>query len=224
MIGKNRDINYLEYRSFQDKGGIKKLFEKLCYTKEERKVLLNKLEIEDYDEMINEQILRHKKIYGEAPGSKEWDSFKYSPSRKSLEKIYGKSYMEIIEGLGFIPKNRKPNRYSDVELLDMLKEYANELESTPRIVDFNNKLNLPNGSIFKKRFGSYENALKKVGLSSNKYYEKEFLIREIFRFIKDFDKTPTTKEFESAKKYPSTKAYKRIFGSFNNCLIELKLL
>lgn len=81
--------------------------------------------------------------------------------------------------------------------------------------------NLPHPKTIQCRLGSWENALAAAGLNSNKYYEKDYLVKEIERFINENNHIPSTNEFRYSKGYPGIKAYKRIFGSFNNALVEL---
>ena len=81
--------------------------------------------------------------------------------------------------------------------------------------------NLPHPKTIQDRFGSWENAIATTGLKSNKFYDKDFLVKEIERFIEENGHIPSTNEFRYTDGYPSTKGYKRLFGSFNNALVEL---
>ena len=81
--------------------------------------------------------------------------------------------------------------------------------------------NLPHPKTAQERFGSWENAIATAGLQSNKYYDKDFLVKEIERFMEEYGHVPSTNEFRATKGYPSVKGYKRLFGSFNSALVEL---
>jgi hypothetical protein len=81
--------------------------------------------------------------------------------------------------------------------------------------------NLPHPKTIQARLGSWEAALDAAGLNSNKLYEKDFLVKEIERFMAEYGHVPSTNEFRYTEGFPGTKAYKRVFGSFNNALVEL---
>lgn len=81
--------------------------------------------------------------------------------------------------------------------------------------------NLPHPKTAQERFGSWENAIATAGLQSNKYYDKDYLVKEIERFIEKYGHIPSTNEFRYTEGFPGTKGYKRLFGSFNNALVEL---
>lgn len=80
---------------------------------------------------------------------------------------------------------------------------------------------LPHPKTIQTRLGSWENALSAAGMNSNKYYERDYLVKEIERFIEENNHIPSTNEFRYTEGFPGTKAYKRIFGSFNCALVEL---
>jgi hypothetical protein len=84
-----------------------------------------------------------------------------------------------------------------------------------------NTHNLPHPKTIQDRLGSWENALSAANFNSNKHYERDYLVKEIERFIDENNHIPSTNEFRYSKEYPGIKAYKRIFGSFNNALVEL---
>ncbi|MGL4741371.1 MAG: homing endonuclease associated repeat-containing protein [Sarcina sp.] len=121
------------------------------------------------------------------------------------------------------PKHKTPGKYTDDELLLMLKIYADEIEKTPTFEEFKANDKLPHPKVFIDHFGSYDKAIKKVGLLSNKIYTKEFLISEINRFIEEFGVVPAANVFRAMKGYPTTKAYRRIFGSFTECIVSIGL-
>ena len=80
---------------------------------------------------------------------------------------------------------------------------------------------LPHPKTIQCRLGSWEAAIRAANMQSNKSYEKDFLVKEIERYIEEYNHIPSTNEFRYSDKFPGIKAYKRIFGSFNNALVEL---
>lgn len=114
--------------------------------------------------------------------------------------------------------------YTDDDLIAALQIAKAVLGKTPTF-DSMKKIakahNLPHPVTLQKRFGSWENSLMVAGMQSNQYYARDFLVAEIERFIEEYEHVPSTNEFRYAKDYPGIKAYRRIFGSFNNALVEL---
>lgn len=224
LIGPNRDKRFPEYRAFNKYGGIKRLFLKLDYNEEEKKRLLNEISDEEYEIGLKKIIINHEKVYGKIPGSKEWDELNYKPARKVIEKKYGKSFNNVLIELGFSPSNKTPITYTNDELISMLKVYSDELGRTPTFEEFKKNERLPHPKIFINHFGTYDKAIEKAGLLSNKIYSKEFLISEIYRFIEEFKVVPAANVFRAMEGYPTTKAYKRVFGSFTECIVSLGLI
>lgn len=221
--GINRNTNLPEYKSYSRFGGIKGAVLKLNYPKTEINRLLNIVELDDYKENIKLRIDEHILIYGKPPGSKEWDEFQYKPSRKALEKELNMPFNEILISLGFTPDNKSPIHYSDNKLLELLRLQAQIKGSTPTFEELKQMEGIPHPKAYIEHFGSYDNAIKLSGLESNRIYSKEFLISEIKRFIETYDFIPSANVFRATKGYPSTKAYKRIWGSFTDCIISLGL-
>lgn len=175
-------------------------------------------------------------------------------------------------------------KYSDEELLEILRnEYTKNNKVLQR--NFCVKNGLPRYQIYYKRFGSWNNAKKLVGIpieikkstkinkenlkrsfikivneqgeipsfkqldkindfpcsraiynffetydefvifcgfnhnkSSNGKLKDQFLLDEIKRFIKEFNRIPIQKDFENLKGYPSRKTFINHFGSFNKAI------
>jgi hypothetical protein len=80
---------------------------------------------------------------------------------------------------------------------------------------------LPHPKTMHVRFGSWENALSAAGQNSNNHYERDYLVKEIERYIEKYGHIPSTNEFRFTEGFPGVKAYKRLFGSFNSALVEL---
>lgn len=222
-VGTNRNNNLPEYRSYSRFGGIKGAVLKLNYSKAEIDKLLGIVELNDYKKNIKLKINEHILIYGKTPGSKEWDEYKYKPSRKAIEKKLNMTFNEVLISLDFKPSSKSPLQYSDDELLELLRLQAQIKGSTPTFEELKEMKNVPHPKGYIEHFGSYDNAVKLAGLKSNKNYDKEFLILEIKRFIEIYGFVPSANVFKATKGYPSTKAYKKNWGSFTNCIISLGL-
>ena len=221
LVGLNRNVSFPEYRSFGKLGGIKKALLKLNYSNDEINNLLhlqNKSKIED---LIILTIKEHITKNNTTPGSKEWDQCSYQPSRKEIEKMFGMPFNSLIIKFGFKPKNKTPLSYNKEELSLRLKSFYIKTGRVPTFNDLRNLDNSPHPKIYYEVFGSFEAALKFADLPSNKYLDKDFLISEIIRYIETYGIVPSTNSFRYNNDFPSLKAYKRIWGSFNNAIVEL---
>ena len=121
--------------------------------------------------------------------------------------------MEII-------KLKKVKKYKDKYLLDSLKLLAKKIERTPTIEDVKISKDCPNPSTYRDHFGSYIQAIKKIGLESDKkYYTKEDLINSLRKLYNKFGRAPRyDKDFGIKNNMPSSKTFGKRFGSFNNAL------
>ena len=111
--------------------------------------------------------------------------------------------------------------YSDDDLLKILKD---EFDKNPNLSyrEFNKNLNTPSSTTYQKRFGSWNNAKKMIGLNCEykKHYTDE---EELLKILKEaFDENPNIlmKDFNSSNGLPHISAYNRKFGSFRNAKIK----
>jgi len=114
--------------------------------------------------------------------------------------------------------------YSDEDIIGAIliaKEILGKVPTFHEMKVVAKSQNLPHPKTAQERFGSWENAIATAGLRSNKFYDKDYLVKEIERFIEENGYIPSTNEFRFSKGYPGVKGYKRLFGSFNNALVEL---
>lgn len=97
-------------------------------------------------------------------------------------------------------------KYSDEDLLQMIRDKANELGRTPRIKE------VEKSSTIIHRFSSWKNALKRAGIIGNEVqYSDDELIDIIHNWIDKHNKIPTTKDWDSDDTLPSTTTYRRRF-------------
>jgi hypothetical protein len=114
--------------------------------------------------------------------------------------------------------------YSDEELLLHLVEFGNELGRTPSIRDMNKAKDRPSGALYWYRFGSWNNAVAKVGLNPrNRYNEKE-LIGRLQRLSKELGHTPRRIDINNSGYCPNIDTYERHFGSYEKAIIEAGLV
>ncbi len=114
--------------------------------------------------------------------------------------------------------------WTNRQLIEFLKEVADLLGNTPTFDDAKSIRFIhggPHPKTIQERFGSWSAAVAAAGLVDRKEFSESFLVSEIERFIKVYGHVPSTNEFRYNHNFPGIKAYKRIFGSFNACLVSL---
>ncbi|WP_462409387.1 homing endonuclease associated repeat-containing protein [Neobacillus sp. Marseille-QA0830] len=161
---------------------------------------------------------------GRVPTRSEWDKLINSPSRSTIRVKLGLTFNQLLTELGFDPRFKSPHKYDKEELLKYLRSFYEEFEKVPTADDLRMHPNqYPNPSNYQKQFGTFDNAIRSAGFESNKWLDQEFLKSEIYRFIKEHGRPPTKNDLDYSKGYPSAKAYKRIWGGVNECLLAMNL-
>lgn len=102
---------------------------------------------------------------GRAPIYKDFENNSKYPSDSTYQKIFGSWINAIIEA-GLLDK-RDLIRYTDEELLEYLRKFYRENNRPPTTRDFTNNPNYPHYDTYKDRFGSWEEALRLVGLDTD---------------------------------------------------------
>ncbi|MBS3155113.1 hypothetical protein J4404_01300 [Candidatus Woesearchaeota archaeon] len=112
------------------------------------------------------------------------------------------------------------NKYSEVELIRILKQVFKQLGRTPKIQDFLENKNLPSPKTYFIHFKKWNNALKIAGLKVN--VRKDFTERELLDLLrkkaKKLRRSPKMDDMNSDKNMPSAATYQAYFGSFNKAL------
>lgn len=86
-------------------------------------------------------------------------------SKHSVAKYCSRKCSNTVNSSNIIGAKR-PTKFSNAELLDMLQSLAKQIGSTPSQRDCD--LNLPiTSGVFRDRFGSYNNAVRIIGLKPN---------------------------------------------------------
>lgn len=108
-------------------------------------------------------------------------------------------------------------QYEDWQLLHWLKDFAEELGKSPTRNDLDAEPSMPSASVFSRRFGSHNKALKKAGLEINyKYYTKKELLDKLKEFADKLGRAPKKKEIVENESMPDKMTYKRRLGSYRN--------
>ncbi len=119
-------------------------------------------------------------------------------------------------------------KYTEEFLLSELRRFYDENGRSPTSREFDNNFQYPSSSVYKYRFGSWNDALIMVDLKPAdikyiKTYSKDFLIKELQRFYKENNKSPRCVDLKVSNGYPSYYVYSCYFNSFNDALIEAGL-
>jgi hypothetical protein len=113
------------------------------------------------------------------------------------------------------------NKISDKQLLQALRDFAEELGKTPTYTEMDNK-GPHSGYTYESRFGKWNNALREAGLEVNWNISDEKALQNLREFAEELDKVPTTREMNNSGPH-SSEVYKYRFGKWNNALREAGL-
>lgn len=133
---------------------------------------------------------------------------------------------EELKSLGVLYENGRCNHitrhHTDEELLEFLRKYEREKGKEPTTRDFDNNPKYPCSSIYFRYFGSWNNALQKVGLEaktgSGQIYTDKELLEFLRRFHRENGRSPREGDLYNNPRYPGPKTYQRRFDSWNNAL------
>lgn len=83
-------------------------------------------------------------------------------------------------------------KFTDEYLIEELRSYAFHIGRTPTYNVFENDKTVPSATIYKQRFGSWNNALALAGLKTNaiRRYKKEDIITEVLSYYEKYDRAP----------------------------------
>lgn len=133
-------------------------------------------------------------------------------------------------------KSKYINGYDKDFLISEIQRYFSENGKTPVCSDFDKKgSGYPSRKTFEKHFGSFGNALVEAGFEYRgieNFQRKKSLPKGIIKFTKEqikecvdeyinmFGEIPSLKEIIKIPNYPDRADFRRLFGGFNNALIE----
>ncbi len=110
-------------------------------------------------------------------------------------------------------------KYSDVELLGILRKESEKLGRTPTVKDFSKYKGVPSFNTYTARFGSWGSAIKKAGLEPAAKVNKERKRSEIINTIKELhNKTGSLPTVNEISKIIPGRTISRHFGSWNNAV------
>lgn len=145
------------------------------------------------------------------------------PQSKSIQ-MYFNGWGRAIELAGYQPKKRNESsnkrKYTDLYLLEQLREFYNEHKRAPKVKDFKNNSKYPSYISYVRSFGSWTHALELAELSQNSTaYTREELVNIGKSWILQYGRTPTSLEFTGS--LPSPKTIRKHFDSWNAYIVEI---
>ncbi len=176
----------------------------------------------DLSRYTNEELLGYLRQFykenGRVPIVADFDNNPKCPGPKIYWTRFG-SWDNALDIIGLLDK-RKRETYTNEELLGYLRQFYKENGRTPEINDFNNNDRYPSDVPYKKRFGSWNNAIKTAGLQVNRFNNitDEELLECLLQFYEENGKSPTIKDFYHNPRYPSFRTYTNRFGSWKDAL------
>jgi len=171
-------------------------------------------------ELIDLLRKRYRKT-GKSPICNELCTLKDIPYHGIFVSSFG-SWNNALTEAG-LPINRK-NKYSKKELIEFLQRLYRKTKKSPSSKILKAVKNSPNFLVFRKYFGSWNNALKAAGIPLNqRRYTKEELIGFFQRYYHDTKKIPDCKTINALKDYPTSSTFVNRFGGWHNALIAAGL-
>lgn len=117
------------------------------------------------------------------------------------------------------------NAISRSKLKEGLRSLANDLGRTPKCQEMTD-FGPYSANTYKRHFGSWNNALREVGLTPHQekrnWITDEELLSDLEKLADELNKTPTMEEMDHYGQY-STHTYVNHFGSWNDALREVGL-
>ncbi len=133
-------------------------------TKEELKGLKKEPSKRRLDKEYLLEFLRYfNEKEGRPPKKDEFENNSKYPHFSTIQRAFG-SWNKALELAGFKPRIGGQQIYTKEELLEYPIRFYNEKGRPPTEDDFNNNPKYPHFSTFYNRFGSFQNALKLVGI------------------------------------------------------------
>jgi len=116
--------------------------------------------------------------------------------------------------------------YTNEELTEILRRISKELGRPPMMKDLIPRKDLPEATVFKDHFGSWNNALRVANLNV-KYQYRKWTKDEILKWLQykyeELGRTPGIRDFDKDPKAPAKNTVRKLFGSWTNALRQAKI-
>jgi len=155
---------------------------------------------------------------GRAPTCRELLDRRDLPSTHTYIRRFG-SWRNALACLGGRADN---SHHSNAELLDTLRDLADELGRPPTVQELLARPGLPAPAAYVNRFGSWSSALEAAGLETiyrrPPAYTDEQLLQALRDLAAKLGRTPTGREMQARRDLPSPRTCQIRFGSWNRAL------
>ncbi len=165
-------------------------------------------------EYLKISYVENKKV----PTAKDFNKNPKYPCSRTYIKKFGSWNNALKKANLSINKIKSYDEHTELELLEYIKTFNKEEKRAPTQRDFIGNQKYPSFEVYQKRFGSWNNAIKKAGLNINHEYTDEQLIVCIKSSGFETGKIPTVKDFSGNPKYPNFTTFIRRFGTWTNTL------
>ena len=173
------------------------------------------------DEEMLELLRKKAKQLGHAPTVDSLTGDLNMPNSRAYGKRFG-SWRNALRVAGLKSKTYSSKKLSDEEILELLRKKAEQLGHAPTADSLTGDLNMPNPSVYEKRFGSWSNALRVAGLKSRYYSSKNLSDEELLKLLRDkvnkLGHIPTKKSLFGDPDLPKPSIYVERFDSWTKAL------
>lgn len=154
--------------------------------------------------------------YKRVPMKRDFDNNPEYPSSNVYHTRF-ESWNNALEMAGLCIRGK----YTDKELLDILKRFYKENGRVPMQSDFVNNYGCPSYAFYRNRFGGWNKALLLAGLDTDtnrKIYTDDELLNYLKEFHNKNGRHPAQTDFTNNSKYPGFATYIYRFGSWKKAL------
>ena len=133
------------------------------------------------------------------------------------------SWKGTLEAAGYDYTDYNRRRWSDEEMLEMLRQVAKKLGRSPLRKDIVKVPGvMPCSQAFCDRFGGWRKALERAGLKRHYYYKRNLSDEDLIQAIKDLaeevHRVPTVADLEKSNGKPSHATFMKRFRTWDNAL------
>jgi len=145
------------------------------------------------------------------------------PSMSVIKRLFG-SYKEVAKRCGY---PFVVHRYTDEELLEMLKRKASKLKRAPSRREIDRDPNMPSSEVYMRRFCSWRRALHLIGfeIPKRKVYKGSLKPKDLLERLKVLSKRlgrpPKLREIQKDPKLPYCRTVVKVFGSYEKIVQRL---
>ncbi len=169
------------------------------------------------------------KELGRTPMCKDIEDDAQMPSVYPYYTMFG-SLTDALKQAGLMPNRVGVHKkYSDLELLDILRSKAKSSGRTPTSEDVEADQFMPSRNTYRLRFGSFQRAIRKAGLKpASRHYVQQHSKDELLNILREKGKTlghaPTSREIDLDPTMPASRTFRNHFGSVKNAIKEAGLV